>query len=161
RWLSPRVWRDAAGVLVQSEANRAGLLTELERAAPARVAGVREKLAVVGDGLELPPLSPAPRDGRGVRAGRLIRGKGVDLVIRACARCRLPLTVAGDGPERPALERLAAGSGGDVRFVGHVDPAVLARLYREARVVVLAARRGEGLPNVLLEAMAYGRPVVA
>lgn len=160
-WLSPRVWAAAAGVLVQSEANRAGLLSQLERVAPAQVPALRDKLAVVENGLDLPEVTPVPAPGRVLGVGRLIRDKGMDLVIDACARANLPLTLAGDGPERGALARLAAERGGDVRFTGFVEHAALESLYRESGSVVLAARQGEGLPNVLLEAMAHGRPVVA
>jgi len=161
RWLSPRVWTDAAGVLVQTEANRERLLAELKRAAPARAAGVEAKLAVVGNGLDLPEPAALPGGVRVLCVGRLIADKGVDVVIRACAARGFPLTIAGDGPERSRLERLAAASRGDVRFLGHLEPAALAPVYRAATAVVLAARRGEGLPNVLLEAMAHERPVVA
>src|SRR6185369_5662910 len=72
RWLSPRVWSDAAGVLVQSDANRVALLAQLERAAPARAAGVSAKLAVVSNGLELPSVTPLPEALRVLCVGRLI-----------------------------------------------------------------------------------------
>src|SRR5262249_584659 len=49
----------------------------------------------------------------------------------------------------------------DARFEGFVTRERLDGLYRTAAVVVLAARRGEGLPNVVLEAFAHGRPVIA
>src|SRR5205814_7146326 len=49
----------------------------------------------------------------------------------------------------------------DARFEGFVSRARLDALLREAACVVLASRRGEGLPNAVLEAMAYARPVVA
>ncbi len=161
RWLSPRVWAAAAGVLVQSEANRTDLLSELERWSPAIAPRVRGRLSVVENGLELPEPSPPAADGRVLSVGRLIADKGMDVAITACARAGLPLTIAGDGPEREALEALARSLDADVRFTGHVRRDDLARLYANARAVVLAARRGEGLPNVLLEAMAHGRPVVA
>ena len=85
RWLSPRVWRRAAGVLVQSETNRVELMRELERSAPAAVAHVRERLAVVENGLELQAESPVPRSGRVLAVGRLIPDKGMDVAIAACA----------------------------------------------------------------------------
>jgi glycosyltransferase involved in cell wall biosynthesis len=85
----------------------------------------------------------------------------MDVVLEACAIARRPLVLAGSGPERAALEARAVALGAEVRFAGFVGREALATLYQEASVVVLAARRGEGLPNVLLEAMAHGRPVVA
>lgn len=159
--VSPRVWSAAAGVLVQSEANRADLLTELERVAPARVPTVRGKLAVIENGLELPEPTPVPEAGPVLSVGRLIADKGMDLVIEACAASGRALVIAGEGPERPALEALARSRGADVTFTGFLGRAALAARYAEASVAVLAARRGEGLPNVLIEAMAHGRPVVA
>jgi glycosyltransferase involved in cell wall biosynthesis len=160
RWLSPRVWGEARAVLVQSEENRAALLAELARRAPAVRAAVERKLEVVPNGLDLPEPPFAP--GAGVLVvGRLIREKAVDVVVDAVAGLTGRLTVAGDGPERARLEQCARRLGVDARFEGHVSSARLAMLYREAACVVLASRRGEGLPNALLEAFAYARPVVA
>jgi len=161
RWLSPRVWSRAGGVLVQSEANRADLFAELRRHAPAVADRLEGRVAVVGNGLELPPLRPRSAGGPFLTVGRLIADKGMDLAIRACATIGRPLVIAGAGPERAALEAEARAHGADVRFAGRLDRDALARVYDEASAVVLAARRGEGLPNVLLEAMAHGRPVVA
>jgi teichuronic acid biosynthesis glycosyltransferase TuaC len=95
--------------------------------------------------------------------GHLIERKGHHLVIEALAR--LPsarLLIAGDGPERPALERLATrlGVAGRMRFLGRLAHDALATLYSAADVLVLASSR-EGWANVLLEAMACGTPVVA
>lgn len=163
---SPGVWSAAAGILVQSEANRSGLLAELEHVAPARVPGIRGKLAVVENGLDLPEPTPVPTAGPVLSVGRLIVDKGMDVVLGACAQWEgSRLIIAGDGPERAALEeharQLGAGERFEARFDGFLDRTVLAGRYREASAVVLAARRGEGLPNVLLEAMAHGRPVIA
>jgi glycosyltransferase involved in cell wall biosynthesis len=158
--VSPGVWRDAKGVLVQSEQNRVELLQELERRAPAQVAGMRAKLRVVTNGLELPEGPFA--EGTGVLSvGRLIPEKGMDVVIEAAAAAGMPLTIAGEGPERDALDAQALRLRSHVRFTGFVGRVELGALYRASSVAVLAARAGEGLPNVLLEAMAYARPVIA
>lgn len=160
RWIGPWCWRHARGVLVQSASNRTGLLEAVRVRTPAEAELVARKLEVVGNGVALPDAPGAP--GRGVLSvGRLIRDKGMDLVIEAAAAAGLPLVIAGDGPERGALEALARERGGDCRFEGFVGRERLAALYRECGVLVLAARRGEGLPNVVLEAMAHGRPVIA
>src|SRR5439155_1136922 len=64
-------------------------------------------------------------------------------------------------PERERLEAQARRHDLDARFEGNVSRERIGQLYREAACVVLASRRGEGLPNVLLEAFAYARPAVA
>jgi glycosyltransferase involved in cell wall biosynthesis len=64
----------------------------------------------------------------------------------------------GDGPSRPALERLFAGT--PTTFTGYLRGADLARAYASADVFVFPAAN-ETLGNVVLEAMASGLPVVA
>ncbi len=92
--------------------------------------------------------------------GRLHRNKGFDTLLSAFAN--VPdaiLLLAGDGPERPALERYAAGQGlaERVRFLGWIArPQALLAL---ANVFVCPSRH-EPLGNVILEAMAAGRPIV-
>jgi glycosyltransferase involved in cell wall biosynthesis len=83
----------------------------------------------------------------------------MDVVLDACAACGLRLTIVGEGPERRALE--ARPSAGTAIFEGALPKERLEDLYRSAGFVVLASSRGEGLPNVLLEAMAFARPVIA
>jgi len=98
-------------------------------------------------------------------AGRLARQKGIDLLLRAVARLReqvpgLRLAVAGDGPEAPRLERLACELGVErrVRWLG-ARPEIAGLL--SAADLVAVPSRSEGLPYVVLEALALGRPVVA
>jgi glycosyltransferase involved in cell wall biosynthesis len=160
RWIAPRVWGEAAAVLVQSERGRLAVLEGLRAIAPREAERVAAKLEVVPNGLHLP--APPFLAGHGALAvGRLIANKGMDTVIEAAAVASVSLTIAGDGPERAALEALAAARGGSVRFEGIASRERLGTLYRAASCVVLAARRGEGLPNVVLEALAHARPVVA
>jgi glycosyltransferase involved in cell wall biosynthesis len=160
RRVAPGVWSRARGVLVQSEANRDGLLAALARFAPGSRAAVQAKTDVVPNGLDLPGTI-APPGGRVLSVGRLIPEKGMDVVIDAVAGIQGQLTIAGAGPERERLEARARMHGLEARFEGFVGRERLAALHREAWVVVLAARQGEGLPNVVLEAFAQGRPVIA
>jgi glycosyltransferase involved in cell wall biosynthesis len=160
RKLSPGVWADARGVLVQTVENRDVLIEQLQARSPRAAVALRERINVVPNGLDL-PASPAPRGTRVLTVGRLIPEKGMDTVITAAAACGAALTIAGAGPERERLEALAKKTPTDVRFEGAVEGMQLARLYADAACVALASRRGEGLPNVLLEAMAHARPVVA
>jgi glycosyltransferase involved in cell wall biosynthesis len=99
-----------------------------------------------------------------VAIGRLSREKGHDVLIDACAalpqplRVRTALVIAGDGPERPRLARLAAARGVRLRLDGYRDD--VRPWYAAADVFVLPSR-SEGSPNVLLEALAAGCPIVA
>jgi glycosyltransferase involved in cell wall biosynthesis len=112
-----------------------------------------------------PPVTP-PRQTAEVRSGgyalvvsRLAPEKGVDVAIEACRLARVPLVVAGDGPERPGLQ--GQGEGAEVRFVGRVDDAELARLRAGAALALVPSRSGETFGMAAAEAMAAGLPVVA
>lgn len=160
RWLSPRVWGRATAVLVQTEIGRTKLLDAVRHVSPQRAAELDTKLFVVGNGLDMPAVVPRDPDGPILSLGRLVRDKGMDLVIEACAAVGRPLIIAGNGPARGTLERRAAELDADVRFTGFLEGDALRDLYRQASAVVLASYH-EGLPNVVLEGMAHERPVVS
>lgn len=96
--------------------------------------------------------------------GNLIELKGHHLAIEALRE--LPgdtrLLIAGKGPMEGELRALARAAGveGRVRFEGLLDRAELVKRYAAADLLVLASSR-EGMPNVVLEAMACGTPVIA
>jgi glycosyltransferase involved in cell wall biosynthesis len=95
--------------------------------------------------------------------GWLVPRKGHDLAIRAVAAMPgVTLVIVGEGPDASALRRLAEqlGARQRVRFVDAMPQQGLARFYSAADVLLLASSR-EGLPNVVLEALACGTPVVA
>lgn len=99
--------------------------------------------------------------------GRLSHEKGPDVLVEAMAELarRDPLAdaaIVGAGPLEPALRARvgALGLGGRVRLVGHRLHDELPRWLRAFDVLCLPSRR-EGCPNVVLEALASGRPVVA
>lgn len=104
--------------------------------------------------------------------GRLVRRKGVDVLLRALALLeddpRLHLTIVGGGPEKDALldeaSRLQLGE--RVTFEGVVDSERVRSLLEECHALVLPAivtetGETEGLGVVLIEAMGYGKPVIA
>lgn len=96
--------------------------------------------------------------------GRLVRQKGVDVLIRACASLggEWRLLLVGDGPEREKLERLAADSGikDRVTFAGWVDHLEVPDYIRKMSALVLPARSTaastEQFGHVLIEAMSAG-----
>jgi glycosyltransferase involved in cell wall biosynthesis len=101
--------------------------------------------------------------------GHLIERKGQHLLLEALARLAVPagggaprVLLVGSGPGEPALRSQAARLGltRQVSFVGAVPPEALPSWYRAADALVLPSLR-EGWPNVVLEALACGTPVVA
>jgi glycosyltransferase involved in cell wall biosynthesis len=96
--------------------------------------------------------------------GRLQPWKGVETALRALAL--LPgvcLAVAGDGEDRPRLERLAVelGVAQRVRFLGTVERPELPRYYSSADLLVATSHASETFGIGLVEAQACGLPVVA
>lgn len=115
------------------------------------------------------PAEPRPASRFAVvYVGSLIERKGVDLLVRAWAALSpgehpgWTLILVGSGPEESTLRALAESLGvaGQVRFTGSVSPDDVGRHYWQADAFVLPSR-SEGMPSVLLEAMASGLPVVA
>jgi glycosyltransferase involved in cell wall biosynthesis len=87
---------------------------------------------------------------------RLNAYKRIHLAVEAFNRLRLPLVVAGEGPHRSALERMA---GPTVRFLGHVDDRQIGKLFADSRALIFPGEEDFGI--TVLEANAAGRPVVA
>jgi len=109
------------------------------------------------------PCVPRPTEQRLLVVGQLLRGKGVDLAIRAVDK--LPsdcvLEVAGEGSSRDALETMAQRiAPGRIRFLGYVPPAELHKVYDRASVVLVPARWPEPFGMTGIEAMRRARPVV-
>ena len=96
--------------------------------------------------------------------GRFAPNKGIDLLLTVARRLHaeglghlLRFRLAGDGPERPLVE--AAAAEGVVELLGRVDDERLQQLYVDCHLLVLPTRF-EGMPTVVLEAMAHARPVL-
>lgn len=163
RWALQSLLRHAAAVTTPSRVVLEELREQLELVAP---------VTVLPNAVDLSEFDIVPpRDERLGRyifsAGRLVHQKGVDLVLRAYAQARESLggrrlIVAGDGPERPALIRLAADLGldGHVSFAGTVGRERLAELMCGADAFAFPSRQ-EAFGIALLEAMAAGTPAVA
>lgn len=110
-----------------------------------------------------------PSDGHTLRVlavGNLIRLKGFDVLIEAVARahCRgqIRVCMVGDGAEGEALRALAAARGvaACFEFTGRLPVADMPGQFADADVLVLSSY-SEGRPNVVVEALASGLPVIA
>jgi len=108
------------------------------------------------------------RDGNALLwVGNMVPVKGLDTLLKACSLLRnrgeqFHLYLVGDGPSRKELEHDCQGRGlsAVVHFVGPRLPCELPDWYRAADLTVLPSH-SEGLPNVLRESLACGRPFVA
>ena len=86
----------------------------------------------------------------------LVPYKRIDIAIQAFNDLKLPLKIAGDGPLRGPLQRIAGQS---IEFLGWVDNRTLAELYASCQAVIFPGEEDFGI--VPLEAQASGRPVIA
>jgi glycosyltransferase involved in cell wall biosynthesis len=132
-----------------------------------------DKLLRVHCGVDIEAFRPAAERAGDVRSleiltvGRVVPVKGQSLLVEAVAELRrrgidARLTIVGDGPQLADLRALAArlGVGDHVDFAGPVGQHEIAAHYARADVFALPSF-AEGLPVVLMEAMASGLPVVA
>jgi glycosyltransferase involved in cell wall biosynthesis len=137
-----------------------------------RNSGANVHLAPHGVDLERFALQPFPemRALNLLAVGRLVEKKGFHILIDAAARLRVPfqLEIVGEGPEEKRLTELirAHGLGPKIRLLGPRTHDDLPEAYSRAHALVapsIVDQSGDrdGLPNVVLEAMACGRPVIA
>ena len=101
-------------------------------------------------------FSPGPTGDHYLVLSELVSHKRIDTAVHAFNRLRLPLVIAGDGPDRRRLRRLA---GPTVRFAGRVSDAEAERLMASCRALVVTSIEEFGIAAV--EAQAAGRPVIA
>ncbi|MBW3556583.1 MAG: glycosyltransferase family 4 protein [Actinobacteria bacterium] len=93
--------------------------------------------------------------------GRLVREKGVDVLLRAATKLPgIELVIAGYGPERANLEALAGELGVVASFTGPLGQRSLHGLLARTDVAVFPGLQGEGLPSFVVEALGAGVPVV-
>lgn len=159
-----RAVRSADATIAVSAALRDGLV---------RLGADGDRIAVLRNGVDLTRFRPVPAEALRnqlhppgavwLAVGNLVKLKGVHLVIQALKQFQdITLLIAGDGPEESALRTLAEHTGvaARVQFLGAVGHDALPAYYCAADALVLASSR-EGMPNVALEALACGTPIVA
>jgi len=137
----------------------------------------RAKCVVIPYGLEIDRYQASPRvatkakELRGTKGttvllfvGRLVRYKGVEILLRALPGLEAETVLVGDGPLRPSLEAMARelGVADRVRFAGEVTDEDLLAWYHACDALVLPSiSRQEAFGIVQLEAMACRRPVIS
>ncbi|MEP3638200.1 MAG: glycosyltransferase family 4 protein [Paracoccaceae bacterium] len=127
-----------------------------------------DKLKIIHCGVEPSRYAPAETPNTApeiVFVGRLAAVKGVRLLFDAFQTARetvpdLRLTLVGDGPDRAALETAAAPLGDAVTFAGYQTQDAVADILARSDMMVLPSF-AEGVPVVLMEAMASQIPVIA
>jgi glycosyltransferase involved in cell wall biosynthesis len=161
--LTRLVWRSAAAVTANSR--------NLRQLALRTMPGL--DIPVIPNGVDTARFSPIVNKqfegaaSTGLFVGRLNEQKGLDILIRALGSMRGDLAPAfrmilvGGGPEEARLKELAAKRqvAPFLDFRGWVTPESIADAYRAADFFVLPSR-DEGMPNVALEALASGLPVI-
>lgn len=172
RWLKP---------LLAWSARTADGVTAISSETAARIPGRDDReVAIIPFAGALYPSDakrrrPALSTGEPLRllfVGRLVERKGVEHLVEALARVRrsrpAELTVVGEGEWKPAIQSAVEREGleGHVAFAGNVSEEKLRECYESCDIFVLPAvvdSKGdtEGLGVVLLEALAFERPVVA
>lgn len=92
--------------------------------------------------------------------GRLSPEKGLITLIKAAAKAKVPVSMAGDGPQLEELRAVAQQEGADVAFLGHLSGEHLHTAVRAARATVLPSEWYENAPISMLESYALGKPAI-
>jgi glycosyltransferase involved in cell wall biosynthesis len=162
--LTKAVWRNASAIVANSQ----GLHDLASRTMPDRT------IEIVPNGVDTEMFQPVGRAEEPddkvklLFVGRLADQKGLSYLIRALGqlepaiRQKIEVELVGAGPEEPMLRSMVAELGLEnvVRFAGWVPRTDIVSHYQAADVFVLPSL-DEGLPNVVLEAMASGHAIIA
>jgi len=154
----PIVWRlcisSAKGVIALSK-----YLGELALKYGAR------KMVVVSQGVDIGLFKPmrTKKVYDLIFIGRISKEKNLPMLFKAFRELKkeipsIKLCVVGDGPEKECLEREYGGEG--IHFSGYVEHSELPEYYNKSKIFILTSV-SEGLPTVIMEAMACGVPVIA
>lgn len=164
--LLKNIWKNADGLIANSE----GLCRR------AQAFENKYKIDIIENGVDTSYFIPGnqnhnKKEIRILFVSRLIEGKGLQFIIpnmskvqnEVWQKCRkkVVLVIVGDGPFRLKLEELVAKNQAEhcVKFEGHKDKEQIRQYYQNSDIFILPSL-SEGMPNVVLEAMACGLPVI-
>lgn len=161
-----KIWREADALVANSEGlkNRA---LKFEN---------KYGVEIIENGVDQQFFAPIEKENNAeiiqiLFVSRLIEGKGLQFVIphmveinrqvQEKCNCTVHLQIVGDGPYREELEKITQVSGAEslVSFEGRKDKEQVKKYDQEADIFILPSL-SEGMPNVVLEAMACGLPIV-
>ena len=161
---------------IRWSARHADGLVAVSRGLKQRLANLgiaEERVHVLRNGVDPALFRPTDRDAARqalgltrptlLAVGNLVRLKGHRMMVEALVGLpAVDLVIVGEGPERAAIEALARQRqvADRVRLLGHVPQDRLPDIYSAADLLLLVSTH-EGWPNVLLESMACGTPVIA
>jgi len=128
------------------------------------------RIAVIPNFIDSDKITPPAQAGRYLLyLGRLSEEKGVSTLLKAYLSFRAtengddaiaPLVIAGDGPIRRDLENASGKESRNIHFVGYLSGKSLEDTIAGARAIVMPSEWYENAPLSLIEAFAYGKPVI-
>jgi len=119
------------------------------------------KIVITGHGIDIGFFFAEPgivREKYWLSVGRLMQSKNHDVAIKEACASKVPLHIAGNGPERTRLESFVQELGTEVHFLGPLSQLELRNEYRLAAKLIHRSKTGS-LDKVTLEAAACGCPV--
>ncbi|MBO5031545.1 MAG: glycosyltransferase family 4 protein [Lachnospiraceae bacterium] len=155
------IWKNAAALVANSQGLKDMALKFFDK----------KEIGIIYNGVDTEvfyPLEKAERDEIHILfVSRLIERKGLQYIIPQLNDIqnhvdkKIKLLIVGDGPYRETLEQLAEENHVQklVQFVGQKDKSEIVPYYQDADLFILPSAR-EGMPNVVLEAMACGLPII-
>ena len=166
KWISPFlkvIWKNADALVANSEGLQQMALGFYDK----------KEVKIIPNGVDTDYFMPSDRMNKDnseiniLFVSRLIERKGLQFVIPGLKEIiensdkKIRLTVVGDGPYRGQLEKMALENDvtGYISFEGYKNKTELPGYYHNADVFILPSKK-EGMPNVVLEALACGLPVV-
>lgn len=154
-------------------AGKAACVVACNRDAAAELSRSGAKVKLLSHGVDIDRFRPTPltlcEPVRLLAVGRLVEKKGFHVLIEAVRRLSFPfhLRIIGEGPERARLAAaiFEAGLSDRVEICGGMTHAELPGEYAKANILVVPSIQSgsgdrDGLPNVVLEGMASGRPII-
>ena len=118
----------------------------------------RRKSTVIYPPVAVEKFTPTKENaGYFLTVGRLVPYKRVDLLIQVFQKLKLPLVIAGDGPEKKKLEKMVKGDK-SIKVLGWVSDEKKAKLMEQSRAFIAATE--DDFNITVVEAMAAGKPVI-